>query len=518
MGCGSKFIIPSDPDGKVEILERGEAPAAKSPPKEKAPGKGESKKGEPVGSSAPKVAVAAKAAPRTPALNTPPVGRTSAARLVLVTQKKKGSSLGFLLVFAVIAAAAGIGYVKLVEDKDGGDGAGGGEVAEAGGSGEKTPGEEKPPARPVVTPPPVVERGPSNPPADPGDDDGSAPFDPSLAEGGNFELTDEKKARALAFLKSDDLEKREGAYTAFRALGGEHKGPYAELLGQAREHHLALFREKVSNLSAGAGSADFDKVYGAWKAAADAAVGLVQTDWRATAPDDLRAKYAEMETAVGEAEQRYRELVPVLKSSGGQGTDSLQGATVVFGEIADELAWCSGGASPAPPDLRKLIAEVGGPTGTGGGDDKLARARAALAAATATGRHNADINWGTSAYRSFAAQLNARRVALGLGALRLDGGLTAASEVHSGDMLFQNYFAHNGNDGSDFAKRVQGAGFAGKATGECIFKGDGGHEAAYKAWWHRDAYRRIMYSAQADTLGLGNARDYWTLNTGKSGS
>ena len=131
--------------------------------------------------------------------------------------------------------------------------------------------------------------------------------------------------------------------------------------------------------------------------------------------------------------------------------------------------------------------------------------------------HNNKLNWGTSAYKKLVQQINTTRISLGLGALRLDQTLTVASEMHSGDMHFQNYYSHRSADGTTYAERAKSAGFNGKSLGECLFRASSDPDAAYKSWWYNDSQRLILLSTTSNAVGVGNAQNYWTLNTGQAG-
>ncbi len=63
--------------------------------------------------------------------------------------------------------------------------------------------------------------------------------------------------------------------------------------------------------------------------------------------------------------------------------------------------------------------------------------------------------------------------------------------------------------------RSQSPSFDGAAQGECIFTGSRSPNEAYSAWWGSDGHRFVMFSAGANTLGVGSAGSgMWTLNTG----
>ena len=483
MSCEAKFIIPENRSTAIEILERGKSSVQKDAPRLK-------------------VASASAEGAEGKQLKTPLTG-SGATRTIVVHAPKQKSGMTGILIVLVLAGAAVFGYMKFM---------GGDEDKQAATKG-KAPVVKRVnlPPRPVVTPP--------RPPAGEGEGlDDSIPFDTSLADIGTFELTEKKKQRGLEFLKSGKLSRREAVYTAFRSLGDEYKDAYAELLGQARAHYLTLLGEKAAQLSAGPQAPpDFENAHSAWKVAADAALEMIRTNWRTTAPDDYREKHKEMEGALEKARELYLALLPTLKDSGGQAMDSLQELAGVFTELAIELGWCSGEEAPKT-DITKLVAEARGSDGKEDTPDTLlGRVRLAFAAADAIAKLNDSLNRGTAGYRSFATLLNERRVALGLKALRLEDTLTAASETHSGDMFFQNYFAHNSTDGSKPGDRAKAAGFTGRLTGACIYRSSPDVKAAYKVWWITPGFRAAMYASDPDVIGLGNAENYWTLNIGTSG-
>ena len=507
MNCEAKFVIPEDRTTAFEILERGKSSVQKDAPRMKvasAPAtRSSSTSSSPeAGEQAPEEA-SADTAVSTGNLKVPSTGG-AAMRTIVVHAPRKKSGGAMLLVVLILGAAGVFGYMKFMGGDDGA-------AKEKPEDGPNVVKRVNPPPRPVAPVQPVV----------PGEEevDDSIPFDTSLADIGTFEMTEKKKQRGLAFLKSGKLATREAAYTAFRSLGEDYKETYTELLGQARVHHLALLGQKADSLSSGPQAPpDFENAHRAWKVAADAALEMIRTNWRTTSPDGFREKHQEMEGALDKARELYKALVPSLKSSGGQAMDALQELAGVFTEFAVELAWCAD-KDPVQPDITDLVAEARGSDGKEEVPESLlGRSRVQFAAADAIGKGNDGLNRGTAGYRSFAALLNERRVALGLKALRLDDSLIAASETHSGDMLFQNYFAHNSSDGTKPGERAKAAGFAGRLTGACIYRKSAEVNAAYQAWWQTPGFRAAMYADEPDVMGLGNAETYWTLNIGSSGS
>ena len=502
MHCGAKFLIPQDNTSPFEILERGKSSVQKDAPRMKVASAPVIPSSSSAAAAAEPVEQAAtKTATRAGNLKVPATGG-AAMRTVVVHAPRKKSGGGMIWVMLILCGAGVFGYMKFMGGDDTGK--------------ENTEGESKVVKRVTIPSRPVAPVQPVVPEEEEFDE--STPFDTSLADLGTFEMTEKKKQRGLDFLKSGKLATREAAYTAFRSLGEEYHETYAELLGQARVHHLALLGKKADSLSSGPQAPpDFENAHSAWKAAADAALEMIRTNWRTTAPDGFQAKHEEMEGALDQARELYKALIPSMKSSGGQAMDALQELAEVFTEFAVELAWCAD-KDPVQPDITELVAEARGSDGKEEVPESLlGRSRVQFAAADAIGKGNDALNRGTAGYRSFAAMLNERRVALGLKALRLEDSLIAASETHSGDMLFQNYFAHNSSDGTKPGERAKAAGFTGRLTGAYIYRKSADVNAAYQAWWYTPGFRAAMYAGEPDVMGLGNAETYWTLNIGSSG-
>jgi len=508
MSCEAKFIIPENRSIAIEILERGKSSVQKDAPRIKV-ATSTSKATSTTASGAKSPVTSGAKSPATSGdekeLKVPAAG-SGAMRTIVVHAPQKKSGGAMVWVFLVLVGAGLFGYMKFMGGDDQGD-------SQA--NNDKSAEAAKPVKIVNVSPRPLAPIQPA--PGEEGGDD-SIPFDTSLAEIGTFEMTEKKKQRGLDFLKSGELIRREASYTAFRSLGDDYKDTYAELLGQARVHHLDLLGKKAEKLTGGPQAPpDFENAHSAWKVAADAALEVIRTNWRNTAPDSFREKHQEMEGALEKARELYTALIPTLKGSGGQAMDSLQELAGVFTELAVELAWCVG-EDPAQTGIAELVAEARGSDGKEAVPESLlGRARVEFAAADAIGKANNLLNRGTAGYRIFAALLNERRVALGLKALRLEDTLIAASETHSGDMLFQNYFAHNSTDGTKPGVRAKAAGFTGRLTGACIYRTSPDVQAAYKAWWLTPGFRAAMYSSDPDVMGLGNAEAYWTLNIGTSG-
>ena len=105
--------------------------------------------------------------------------------------------------------------------------------------------------------------------------------------------------------------------------------------------------------------------------------------------------------------------------------------------------------------------------------------------------------------------INGVRADNGLPALTLDARLSAAAQKHSEDMACKNYRDHIGSDGSDWARRVEAAGYKYSYVSENIYAGDpafGGDAAGAFAWWmDSQVHRDNILSRKVTQIGIGFA-------------
>lgn len=98
--------------------------------------------------------------------------------------------------------------------------------------------------------------------------------------------------------------------------------------------------------------------------------------------------------------------------------------------------------------------------------------------------------------------------------------LRTAARLHSKDMVDQDYFGHDGLDGSSFVSRIYAAGYDAQAIGENIAAGNAEAEATFSQWVNSDGHCRNMMSGQATEIGIGYADGggrwgaYWTQTFG----
>ena len=304
---------------------------------------------------------------------------------------------------------------------------------------------------------------------------------------------------------------------AFRKLEHE-KGSYFELLEEARVHHSGLLGERAFQLAIeNTPLSRFGEDYDAWLSASESAKKLIQTNWKDKDPGDYKQRHAEMDKAFELAAKNYAKAMRSADRAEDFEPSGLQQYADILAEIRAEIAWSRDEPTPAPLTLQEEISRATGAERYVDILGNLADAKRVADGLDVADQHNDSSGWAGGAYKSFAANLNQRRVAVGLRPLQLDEMLSKACRDHSADMAANGYFSHTGRtpETRSFGQRAKRAGFSGFATGECIFMGSASPGAAHNAWWYSDGHRLIMYANNPNTLGLGLHGKHWTLNTGK---
>ena len=333
-----------------------------------------------------------------------------------------------------------------------------------------------------------------------------------------FQLSQEKQSRALAFMKSTQESKRNGAYLAMRNLGNEAKPVYLELLAKAREHYLERIGDIAFNLSINDNAfTEFKETYENWQDMVSSARQKIQTDWKTKSPQDYRQRHQEMDADFDESLRLYLSVVKNVERAKRQDLSVIEKPMSILREISEEVAWCNERETGEIPKLIETISNAGGAKGFVKIMNSLDSAHALILEREAVAKHNTACNWAGNEHIGFAALLNDRRVAIKLTPLRLEENLSNACRDHSIDMATNGYFSHTGltAETRSFTIRAKRAGFTGGASGECIFMGNPAAAAAHKAWWYSDGHRLIMYASGPGTLGLGTSGTHWTLNTAR---
>lgn len=480
--CNAKFIIPSGPDQEIEILEIGQKPE------------------EAVVNEAPETS-------SPPVLKMPAAPAYAPPKPVVI--KKSGSPMG-MLVLVVLIALCGIGFYLVKSGKMI-------QISSGDAEGNKT----------VVTKKIYVQASGKNSKDDKkviaeessSSLDVNKPFALPDSIDETFELSDENKERALKFLISEEFQKRESVYDSFRELGDRFKETYEKLLTQARSQKLVSFKETLSELSNYKETSDsFENDFQAWKDAASAGVKLVMTKWKEQDAENFKQNIGAMNDAVKSAEDRYQVLSKAFKGQQFEENDALNNFVDLFNEFETEIAWSKGEDSSESVVLADLVEEIKNQDAVSNvADGSLDDIKLFIETNEAILNYNDQVNWGTSLYKKLLLQMNQKRVALGFTALKINEQLTNASEMHSGDMHFQEFYSHKSFDGSSYADRAKSAGFVGKVYGEFLYRASVDPISAFNSWWITDTQRIMMLDKETNAIGVGRAENYWTVNIGKLG-
>ena len=118
-----------------------------------------------------------------------------------------------------------------------------------------------------------------------------------------------------------------------------------------------------------------------------------------------------------------------------------------------------------------------------------------------------------------AAGVNASRRSNGERPLRFNRELGRAAMVHACDMLANDFFDHQGSDGSTSQVRVQNAGYDDCIVAENIAWGYPRSQQIITGWMNSPGHRRNMLHPRIEEFGvgisLGPKGPYWVLVVGK---
>lgn len=101
------------------------------------------------------------------------------------------------------------------------------------------------------------------------------------------------------------------------------------------------------------------------------------------------------------------------------------------------------------------------------------------------------------------ALINQHRIAAGCGALAYSAQLEQAAYGHSRDMAVNNFFSHQGSNGSGVGDRVTQQGYKWKRVAENIAAGQRTPEAVVQAWMNSEGHRRNILNCAYTDMGLG---------------
>ncbi|MFM7427201.1 MAG: CAP domain-containing protein [Elainella sp.] len=117
--------------------------------------------------------------------------------------------------------------------------------------------------------------------------------------------------------------------------------------------------------------------------------------------------------------------------------------------------------------------------------------------------------------------VNQERRAAGLRPVRLNSRLNASAQAHSQDMALNDFFGHQGSNGSKISDRIAATGYRAFTYGENIAAGLASPESVMQSWMASPGHRKNILSSTVKEMGLGltvletdlgttNYRYYWT--------
>lgn len=110
----------------------------------------------------------------------------------------------------------------------------------------------------------------------------------------------------------------------------------------------------------------------------------------------------------------------------------------------------------------------------------------------------------------------------GLSSLRLNSQLNAAAQGHSQNMASQDFFNHQGKDGSTFDQRIRTVGYRFSTAAENIAAGYTTPSTVVDGWINSPGHRANMLNPNVQEIGVGHVflgtdpgveqwQHYWTL-------
>jgi uncharacterized protein YkwD len=109
---------------------------------------------------------------------------------------------------------------------------------------------------------------------------------------------------------------------------------------------------------------------------------------------------------------------------------------------------------------------------------------------------------------------NQQRIQQGLLPLSLNLSLNDVAEKHSQDMATQNYFSHQGLDGSQPWDRMRVQGYSYSRAAENIAFGQPTPQDVVTAWMNSPGHRQNILDPNLKEIGVGYYNGYWTQDFG----
>ena len=115
---------------------------------------------------------------------------------------------------------------------------------------------------------------------------------------------------------------------------------------------------------------------------------------------------------------------------------------------------------------------------------------------------------------SMMTLLTAARAEQGRGPVSEDARLSQAARAHAQDMIDNDYFSHDSQDGRSFSDRARAAGYACVAAENIAF-GQPTMTDVVDTWLKSSGHRRNILLADAAEFGIGRVGDMWVLMMGR---
>ncbi|AKS45462.1 Uncharacterized conserved protein YkwD, contains CAP (CSP/antigen 5/PR1) domain [Octadecabacter temperatus] len=113
-----------------------------------------------------------------------------------------------------------------------------------------------------------------------------------------------------------------------------------------------------------------------------------------------------------------------------------------------------------------------------------------------------------------AALINQQRAANGRGPITENARLSRAARDHAQDMVTNNYFSHQGLNGSNLSSRARAAGYNCVAA-ENIAWGQRSEAEVMNEWMNSAGHRRNILLSDAREFGIGRVNNHWVMLLGR---
>lgn len=128
---------------------------------------------------------------------------------------------------------------------------------------------------------------------------------------------------------------------------------------------------------------------------------------------------------------------------------------------------------------------------------------------------SSDPNTGFNEFEQQVVDLtNQERISRGLPPLSTNSTLNNVAEQHSQDMVAQNYFSHQGKDGSLPWNRMQAQGYGYSRAAENIAFGQTTPQQVVTDWMNSPGHRKNILDPNLKEIGVGYYDGYWTQDFG----